>query len=102
MKHSFKKSMVIAAAVLMAFPGTAVFASGRGAQRNDRSCQNICAFIDADKDGICDNYDPENGGKRPVIQQDTSEQTTSGECSSKKHPRMDCRMQGQGQGRRRR
>lgn len=105
MKHSFKKRcMVIAAAVLMVIPGTTVFARGRDALRNDRSCQNVCTFIDEDKNDICDNCSSENCRNQLAIQQDTSEQTSSGQASFERHPHMGCRGQRQGrnQGRGRR
>lgn len=102
MKHVFKKRcMIMISAALLVFPGTTVFAKGRGAQRNDCSRQNVCTFIDADKDGICDNCNLENCRK----QQSPSGQTSSGQASSGKtdsgqaspeiRPRLGCHGQRQ-------
>ena len=124
MKHAFRKRcLMITAAALMVFPGTTAFAKGRGAQRNDCPRQNVCTFVDADKngicdhcnleycqekicsfadtdkDGICDNCNLEDCRKQQTSQQDTSGQPGLEQASSESHPRPGCHRQGHGSGR---
>lgn len=89
MKHSFKKRcMVIATAVLMVIPGTTVFAKGRDVLRNDRSCQNVCTFADADKDGLCDHCNREDCPEKGCSFIDTDKDGICDHCN-----REDCRKQ---------